>query len=306
VEDEEFVDLEVVSHCDWTRAASRRGHGLWRLFAAYCTVVLISIAILGMVAFGMILALRSKSEETSPLLPLRGAEQAIGLSEQGGHGVAGRTGQATALLRALHVCARCDGPGDLAGHPACFDRGRGPPQAIYCVGVGHHDRWCHNASARYDAPAYFFDRGDRGISCRGCTSRGACSACGGGRGAPLEGDRWTLGDALNQTEQGGAGPGRLMMKIGIGGSEWPTPATGSREVLRKFGQVVLEFHGANDADRQAHYVNVMRLLRDAGLQVAHVRGDGAATLEELRGTALPDVLEVMMLNTGKQAASSMC
>lgn len=90
----------------------------------------------------------------------------------------------------------------------------------------------------------------------------------------------------------------MLLKIDIDGAEWEAfdGATGSD--LRRFSQIVGEFHGfskvADDAWR-GRAARIMAKLMSV-FEVVHVQGNNFSPLQVVANVAFPDVLEVTFVN----------
>ena len=90
----------------------------------------------------------------------------------------------------------------------------------------------------------------------------------------------------------------------IEASEWPVLANTSIETLKKFRQLIIEFHELDREDRHAEYVSVMhRLLRDGGFQVVHLHGNNCCGAYEKEGFKIPRVIELTLDSLANELTS---
>ena len=150
------------------------------------------------------------------------------------------------LLRSFRVCGACQdfqrfGEPNDGGYLMCMDHMYGVT-AAYSMGVEHHDKWSGDVAATWHVPVYQMDCTVKEAAqvCPGCHFFRSClSAPGGPKPA------WTLAETLQHTGQGAAGDRTLFGKIDIEGSEWGALAAADVSVLRRFRQLVIEFHRLN-------------------------------------------------------------
>ncbi|OLP76538.1 hypothetical protein AK812_SmicGene43516 [Symbiodinium microadriaticum] len=97
------------------------------------------------------------------------------------------------------------------------------------------------------------------------------------------------------------GPDRsLLMKMDIEGGEWQALGTASDETLRKFRQLVVEFHWLGDEEQHVQFVSTLRRLKEAGFRVVHLHGNNAARMYEYGDFRIPHVLEVTLDSQGPE------
>jgi cephalosporin hydroxylase len=92
--------------------------------------------------------------------------------------------------------------------------------------------------------------------------------------------------------------GRFIMKIDIEGAEWQALDAATVEDLRRFAQVVGEFHGFSniaDAEWRARALRTITKLRSV-FEVVHVHGNNWAPLQVIANIPFPDVIEVAFAN----------
>eukprot|EP00434_Breviolum_minutum_P004307 symbB.v1.2.003796.t3/scaffold192.1/size616647/7 len=115
---------------------------------------------------------------------------------------------------------------------------------------------------------------------------------------------WTLEEAIEHSKMLKVPDRSLLMKMDIEASEWPVLANTSIETLKKFRQLIIEFHGLDSEDRHAEYVSVMhRLLRDGGFQVVHLHGNNCCPAYEKEGFKIPVVIELTLDALANQLTS---
>ena len=80
----------------------------------------------------------------------------------------------------------------------------------------------------------------------------------------------------------------------IEGDEWPVLDTADPRHLRRFTQLVCEFHGFQRAGEQAWHDRIMRVMEKLleDFAVVHVHGNNATQFAIVGNVPFPDVLEV--------------
>eukprot|EP00421_Protoceratium_reticulatum_P068735 CAMPEP_0168425900 /NCGR_PEP_ID=MMETSP0228-20121227/35558_1 /TAXON_ID=133427 /ORGANISM="Protoceratium reticulatum, Strain CCCM 535 (=CCMP 1889)" /LENGTH=364 /DNA_ID=CAMNT_0008439899 /DNA_START=23 /DNA_END=1115 /DNA_ORIENTATION=+ len=215
------------------------------------------------------------------------------------------------LLSSFQICsAGCRNPRDFqrfgeerdGGYQLCL-AATSKTKAAYSLGVGNHDKWAYHVSKRLAVPVYQFDcfRVDPRAVCKGCSFFSTC--IGGANDLGRFRRAMTFSQMLSQTNHSRAGEGSLLLKMDIEGSEWTVLVDVPTQTLRKFGQLVIEFHGIHDETRHASYLTVMRHILEAGFKVAHLHGNNQDGMYEVGSFRIPAVVEVtLVLEGGRDAA----
>jgi len=209
------------------------------------------------------------------------------------------------LLRSFRVCTPCQhferlGEQHDGGYLTCMDDlKRGSLVEVLSVGVEHRDKWSEDTAELLHVPVMQLDcTVDRGSSCERCQFFRRCLRRSDGGPDAFAGRSWTLEEALNHTMPHGnhVADRSLLMKMDIEGGEWTILSTADIHLLRKFRQLVVEFHSIGDESQHQQYLEAMRRLAGAGFTVAHLHGNNFAG-EFVKGTDhIPDVLEVTFVS----------
>jgi len=203
------------------------------------------------------------------------------------------------LLSSFAVCGNCSkfqrlGEAHDGGYLTCMD-GLGDVSGILSVGVQLHDGWSSMAQRLLGGvPVGQFDcTVSEGADCgRGCTFHRKCLRSRDDR------EHFTLGPSVTLREaadlvSGVASGGALLGKIDIEGSEWPIFEAETRQELRRFRQLVVEFHGLGVEKNHRRYAAAMRNLLDAGFRVVHLHGNNCCGMySPAPGLKIPRVVEV--------------
>lgn len=102
----------------------------------------------------------------------------------------------------------------------------------------------------------------------------------------------SLAGAIEQNRHIGNIP--MIMKMDIEDSEWEVLAATPTEILARFEQIVLEFHGLNRLYNGHWYTKLettLRHMRRSHMPV-HVHGNNFGGISVIEGVPVPDVLEV--------------
>jgi len=227
------------------------------------------------------------------------------------------------LLHALRLCAPCKeykrfGKDYDGGYVMCMDDlflGRDFLKGAYSYGICGEDSWGMEIAQHFKVPLYEYDcteswkifqKGKIPTPCAGCnvTYYDECLA-------PAEEGSirsyTTLHTHLTKNSHLHVSNGTLLMKMDIEGAEWSFFEQEPLENLRKFNQVVVEFH---DLDNQVHheqYLRAIHAIKHAGLDVMHLHGNNRAGMGILRGRnlilgSIPKVLEVSLMRQNKQCS----
>jgi hypothetical protein len=92
--------------------------------------------------------------------------------------------------------------------------------------------------------------------------------------------------------------GRLILKIDIEGAEWEAFDAATVEDLRRFAQVVGEFHGFCNAADDVWRERAIRTIRKLHsiFEVVHVHGNNWSPLQVIANVPFPEVIEITFAN----------
>jgi len=215
------------------------------------------------------------------------------------------------LFQSFRICGRCAefkrfGETHDGGYLTCMDRlGASGIREAYSLGVEHHDKWSDDASQELGIPVNQFDcTVSQGTGCKTCEFFPRCIV---GEGLEatasipgMNSEPWTLHRALVETGQGRAPDRSLLMKVDIEASEWPLFATASPSVLKKFQQIIVEFHWLSNSAKHDEYLEALQRIHAAGFMVVHLHGNNNGGMYEDGGLSVPDVLEVTFVSGAEQ------
>lgn len=209
------------------------------------------------------------------------------------------------LFQSFKVCGQCGsyqrfGEPNDGGYLMCMDGlKQGSVSAAYSLGVEHHDLWSEDVTKHLGITVNQFDcTVNSGSNCQACKFFKKCivSADGNHPVPDHETEGWSLNQALSETGQATAADGSLLMKMDIESSEWPIYASEPPEVLKKFGELIVEFHNLQDQGRHAEYLQAMQHIQAAGFKVAHLHGNNYGSMYQTGDKSIPEVLEVTFVH----------
>jgi len=213
-------------------------------------------------------------------------------------------GATKALLESFAICGQCNsfkrfGEPNDGGYLMCMDGLQtGSTRAAYSLGVEHHDQWSEDVIKNLGLSVNQFDCTVASSECTGCKFFKKCIVSADGS-HPLPGhedEGWSLQQVLDETNQADAPEGSLLMKMDIEASEWPIYATESPDALKKFGELIVEFHWLEKEENHPQYLQAMQHILAAGFKVAHLHGNNYGGMYETTGGNIPNVVEVTFVH----------
>jgi hypothetical protein len=90
----------------------------------------------------------------------------------------------------------------------------------------------------------------------------------------------------------------LLLKIDIDGGEWETFANFPTETMKRFRQIICEFHWCSRLIDQAYYSQCLRAITNIREQFfpTHLHANNFVPFANVMGVAVPEVFEVTFLN----------
>jgi len=213
------------------------------------------------------------------------------------------------FLETFKICGQCKnfkrfGEANDGGYLMCMDGLQEGVGAAYSLGVEQHDKWSADVVSTLGITVNQFDCTVEvpASDCAGCKFFKKCIVSADGEN-PVPGhedEGWSLKQALKETSQESAADGSLLMKMDIESSEWPIFASEPPEVLRKFGELIVEFHGLEHEWRHDEYLKAMKHISAAGFKVAHLHGNNYQEMYEVGSSIIPKVIEVTFVHGAKR------
>jgi hypothetical protein len=205
------------------------------------------------------------------------------------------------LFEAFAICGSCNkferwGEVNDGGYLVCMDKFEGGKvRGVYSMGVSDHDQWSADAAKFLQLKVDQYDCTVEHGTCPDCRFHKKCIVAADGShhvpGMP-KAQGLTLMEVLDQTGQADAAEGSLMLKMDIERSEWPIFAKESPETLKKFGQMVVEFHALHNVTQHPVYLKAMQNILASGLKVVHLHGNNDVGMVSAGDTTFPRVVEV--------------
>ncbi|CAE7242057.1 ML2, partial [Symbiodinium sp. CCMP2456] len=95
----------------------------------------------------------------------------------------------------------------------------------------------------------------------------------------------------------------LFGKIDIEGSEWGAFAAAHVSTLKKFRQLVVEFHSLQEVHKHPDYLKAMLKLQLAGFRVVHLHGNNNVPMFDTTDYKIPQVVEVTFDSSAQPIAT---
>merc|ERR1719272_2825765 len=147
---------------------------------------------------------------------------------------------------------------------------------------------------RYNIPLYEYDctNFDEPAVCQGCHVHfhGECIAA--NNDAPKYMYK-TLTEQFKDAGNANAKDRSLLLKIDVEAAEWEVFAQEPVENLRKFREIVVEYHWISQEHNHDLYYKAVKKIEQAGFAVAHLHGNNyGGGLQYFGDYSIPNVLEV--------------
>lgn len=201
------------------------------------------------------------------------------------------------LFQSFSICGTCNnwkrfGEEHDGGYLLCMDSlNESSLQAAYSMGVQKHDKFSLDVYKNFDIPVFQYDCtvSHPAQICDKCKFFPACLS------SKFPGKTsWTLKEAIDQSNFSNVPDRSLLMKMDIERGEWPTLLEADVSLLRKFRQLLIEFHGLWKEKQHAKFLQVMQKLKMAGFKVAHVHGNNFVGTYRNGRFMLPRAVEVTL------------
>lgn len=218
-------------------------------------------------------------------------------------------GDTKSLLRTFRICSSCNrfvrvGESNDGGYLICPEHFKEQPLlGAYSMGIANHDKLSHDINNLTNAPVFQFDCTVDGPAqnCKDCHFYKVCLEGEADRERPqgMEGKTfWTLPEVMANTSKADVPDRSLFLKIDIEGPEWPIFAESHSSWLKKFNQIVCEFHGLQKEEKHKQYLQAMQALLGAGFQVAHLHGNNCGEVYKKGKYFITSVIEVTFVSKG--------
>jgi hypothetical protein len=248
--------------------------------------------------------------DTSIAAWLRGSKQ-LGLILVSAASHESVSSDTTELLRSFRPCATCNkhkryGESHDGGYVMCDDDMElGQLKAAYSYGVNGFDGWGNAISEKYQIPVFEYDctNSKHPEKCPTCDLR-FNSECIIGNSSPSKAKYGTLSQHFQRNGHGGVGQSSMLLKIDVEGAEWPVFSEEPAENLRKFREIVVEFHNLDQVSQHPAFLHAVKNILGAGFVVEHIHGNNNGGKALIGGQMVPKVLEVTYLQRPADTAST--
>ena len=205
------------------------------------------------------------------------------------------------LFQRFSLCGTCKafkrfGEEHDGGYLHCMDSLQPSTlRAAYSMGVEQHDQWSLDVFNAFNIPIFQYDCtvSTPAQACDKCQFFPACMSSKELNKFPGK-TTWTLKEAIDQSKMSDAPDRSLLMKMDIEFGEWSTLTDSDVATLKKFRQLVIEFHSLEYEENHKTYLQAMQALQHAGFKVAHVHGNNFASTYVKEDFKIPMVVEVTL------------
>lgn len=218
--------------------------------------------------------------------------------------------ETTSLLRSFRPCSTCKqharyGESNDGGYVMCNDDMQlGQLSAAYSYGISGYDGWGNAVSEKYQIPVFEYDctNPKHPEKCATCDLRFNFE-CINGNSAPAKANFGTLSQHFQRNGHSTAGQSSMLLKIDVEGAEWPFFAEEPAENLKKFREIVVEFHDLDKVAQHPTFLKAVNNILGAGFVVEHIHGNNNGGQASLGDQMIPKVLEVTYLQRPVNSAS---
>jgi len=249
-------------------------------------------------------------------------------------------GDTVEFLRALRLCAPCKkyqrfGEDNDGGYVMCADGLDKGLVGAYSFGINGFDGWGMAIAERFHIPLNEYDCTSlkKPVACKGCERHfhPQCILHNGGdaeeaaeslrgvsdqRASDNEGNAddaskmtgasfKTFTQILKESGNANVQDRSLLLKIDVESAEWKVFAEEPVETLKKFREIVVEYHWINDEENHHLYAQAVKKVQQAGFSVAHMHGNNwGRGMGEFGEFSIPDVIEVTYIQTPAEGCAA--
>jgi hypothetical protein len=210
-----------------------------------------------------------------------------------------KRGDTREFLRTLRLCAPCNkferfGENNDGGYVMCSDGLEKGLVGAYSYGINGFDGWGMAVASRYHIPLNEYDctNANMPAKCQGCTVNFHYECILNNKAAPKYQFK-TLTQQFKESGNANAKDRSLLLKIDVEAAEWKVFAEEPVENMRKFREIVVEYHWINQEHNHGLYLQAVKKIEEAGFTVAHLHGNNyGGGLQYFGEYSIPNVLEV--------------
>jgi len=208
-------------------------------------------------------------------------------------------GDTREFLKTLRLCAPCQtyerlGEDHDGGYVQCSDGLEKGLVGAYSYGINGFDGYGMALASRYKIPLNEYDctNAQQPQVCAGCKVNFHYECILDNKGTPKYNFK-TLTQQLKESGNAGAKDRSLMLKIDVEAAEWAIFAEEPVENMKKFREIVVEYHWINQAYNHNLYLKAVKNIEAAGFAVTHLHGNNfGGDLQSFGEYKIPNVLEV--------------
>jgi len=244
------------------------------------------------------------------------------------------------FLKTLRLCAPCQnykrvGEDNDGGYVMCADGLDKGLVGAYSYGINGFDGWGMSIASEYQIPLNEFDctNSKQPKVCKGCTVHfhNQCILPNGGdaaaeaerlkgvgnqRASDHEGEALTtsrvtadsfktLTQMFKEAGSANATDRSLLLKIDVESAEWKVFADEPVANMRKFREIVVEYHWINQVQNHKLYLDAVKKIEAAGFAVAHMHGNNyGGPMQNFGDFSIPDVIEVTYIQRPKAGCAA--
>lgn len=203
------------------------------------------------------------------------------------------------FLKTLRLCAPCKqyarvGEDHDGGYVMCEDGLDKGLIGAYSYGINGFDGWGMSVASQYNIPLNEYDctNANQPAVCDGCTVH-FHNECILNNNAPAKSTFKTFTQQFQDAGNAKAADRSLLLKIDVEAAEWKIFAEEPVENMRKFRQIVVEYHWINQKENHDLYFKAVEKIEAAGFAVTHLHGNNyGGGLQYFGEYSIPNVLEV--------------
>jgi len=203
------------------------------------------------------------------------------------------------FLKTLRLCAPCNhferlGEAFDGGYVTCTDGLDKGLVGAYSYGINGFDGWGMAVASRYHIPLHEYDCTNPKAPrvCQGCEAHFHYECISNARAVP-EVNFKTFSQQLVDSGNFKTKDRSLLLKIDVEAAEWQIFAEEPITNLKKFREIVVEYHWLNKVHLHDLYLRAVKNIENAGFAVAHLHGNNfGGDLQHFGKYRIPNVLEV--------------
>lgn len=203
------------------------------------------------------------------------------------------------FLKTLALCSPCQkyerwGEDYDGGYVMCADGLQQGLVGAYSYGINGFDGWGMKVASTLKIPLNEYDctNSNRPAVCTGCNVNFHFECINNAKGSQQYNFK-TLTQQLKESGNANAPDRSLLLKIDVEAAEWKVFAEEPVENMRKFREIVVEYHWLSKEDQHPLYLQAVKKIEAAGFAPTHLHGNNyGGGLTYWGEYSIPNVLEV--------------